>query len=145
LRFGTAAKTVDVIKVHDMTGIRLCGWTEVRVRTRPLEAAMLCSSRLSGRHGRVDHETGLQTIEKLPSTPVKVKYNESYKSVAELTPYHSQIRKLIYPSHGFIIFFNRLVRLAFSRAAATRSLSASCLFTSSAWLCVPSLIFTSTR
>ena len=46
---------------------------------------------------------------------------------------------------GSIIFRRIPMRLAFSSAAATLSLSASCLLTSSAWLCVPFLIVTSTR
>lgn len=46
---------------------------------------------------------------------------------------------------GCIIFLNMPMRLLFSRAAATRSLSASCLLTSSACPWVSFLILTSTR
>lgn len=53
--------------------------------------------------------------------------------------YHQPSRQV------FIIFLSKFMRLSFSRAAATRSLSASCLLTSSAWLCVSFLILTSTR
>lgn len=48
-------------------------------------------------------------------------------------------------SHVSSIFLTKLCRVGFHSAAATRSLSANCLFTSSAVLCVPSLILTSTR
>jgi hypothetical protein len=47
--------------------------------------------------------------------------------------------------HVSSIFAMTLIKVPFSNAAATRSLSANCLFTSSAVLCVPSLIRTSTR
>jgi hypothetical protein len=54
-------------------------------------------------------------------------------------------RKYGYHSRQGSIIFRRIpIRFAFSSAAATLSLSASCLLTSSAWLCVPFLIFTST-
>lgn len=46
---------------------------------------------------------------------------------------------------GCIIFLKIPMRFAFSSAAATRSLSVSCLLTSSAWLCEPFLILTSIR
>ena len=38
--------------------------------------------------------------------------------------------------------FTTLKRCAFSRAAVTLSLSASCSLTSSSWLCVPGVILT---
>ena len=47
--------------------------------------------------------------------------------------------------HVSSIFAITPISVPFSKAAATRSLSASCLLTSSAVLCVPSLIRTSTR
>ena len=48
-------------------------------------------------------------------------------------------------SHVSSIFLIKLCRVGFHSAAATLSLSASCLLTSSAVECVPSLILTSTR
>ena len=56
--------------------------------------------------------------------------------IISLNIYHWQVS---------IIFAITPISVPFSRAAATRSLSANCLFTSSAVLCVPSLIRTSTR
>lgn len=55
------------------------------------------------------------------------------------------VMALHHARHGSIIFLRIPMRFAFSSAAATRSLSASCLFTSSAWACVSFLILTSTR
>lgn len=66
---------------------------------------------------------------------------------SKLSLYHIFFAFLCYTaplSHPSNIFLNTPINVPFSRAAATLSLSPSCLLTCSAVLCVPSLILTST-
>lgn len=58
--------------------------------------------------------------------------------------YHSYHSVMIH-QHPSSIFLNTPIKVPFSNAAATLSLSPNCRFTCSAVLCVPSLILTSTR